>query len=110
MTRRGMPATTTYQLPDRLHDGRMARASGDEIAATVSAWLAELDAYSPLAEDFGRAVAAGDRPEAYAVGEHLSVDVTVAFFNAASSEPQGTIVDLLNDFGPCRLPTKTQND
>ncbi|WP_424736583.1 hypothetical protein [Mycobacterium sp.] len=44
---------------------------------TVSAWLAELGAHSPLVEDLGRAVHVGDWPAAYAIGEYLSVDVTV---------------------------------
>lgn len=68
---------TIYQLTDRLHDGRIARVPGEEIAATVSAWLAELGAHSPLVDDLARAVRAGDWPAAYAVGEHLSVDVTI---------------------------------
>jgi len=45
---------------------------------TVSAWLAELGAYSPLVADLARAVDVGDWPAAYAIGEYLSVDVTVA--------------------------------
>ena len=51
---------------------------GDEIAPTVSAWLAELGAHSSLSEDLARAVAAGDWPAACAIGEYLAVDVTVA--------------------------------
>jgi len=42
--RRGTPAMTIYQLTDRLHDGRIARVPGDEIADTVSRWLTELGA------------------------------------------------------------------
>lgn len=44
----------------------------------ISAWLAELGAQSPLADDLAHAVRAGDRPAAYAIGEHLSVDVAIA--------------------------------
>ena len=51
---------------------------GHQIATTVSAWLAELGAHSPLAEDLARAVHAGDWPAARAIGEYLSVDVIVA--------------------------------
>ncbi len=49
-----------------------------EIATTVSAWLAELGARSPLVDDLARAVHAGDWPAARDLGEFLSVDVTVA--------------------------------
>ena len=48
------------------------------IVTTVSAWLAELGAHSPLVEDLARSVDVGDWPAAYAIGEYLSVDVTVA--------------------------------
>jgi hypothetical protein len=51
---------------------------GHEIALTVSAWLAELGAHSPLVEDLARAAHAGDWPAAWAIGEYLSVDVAVA--------------------------------
>jgi hypothetical protein len=49
-----------------------------QIVTTVSAWLAELGARSPLVEDLGRAVHAGDWAAGYAIGEYLSVSVTVA--------------------------------
>jgi hypothetical protein len=49
-----------------------------EIATTVSAWLAELGAHSPLVDDLARAVCAGDWPVALGIGDYLSVDVTVA--------------------------------
>lgn len=69
-------AVTIYQLTDHLGDGRTVRVPGDEIATTVSAWLAELGTHSPLVEDLARAARAGDWPAAHAIGEHLSVDVT----------------------------------
>jgi hypothetical protein len=74
------PTTTTaiYQLTDRLHDGHMARVPVDGITATVSAWLADVGAHSPLVDDLARAVRIGDWPAAYALGEYLSVDVAVA--------------------------------
>jgi hypothetical protein len=71
-------ATTVYQITDRLHDGRTARVPGHQISATVSAWLAELDAQSPLVDDLSRAVNAGDWPATHAISEHLSVDIAVA--------------------------------
>jgi hypothetical protein len=52
--------------------------SGNEIAATVSAWLAEFGANSPLVEDLARAVRSGDWSAVHAIGEYLAVDVTTA--------------------------------
>jgi hypothetical protein len=65
-----------YQVTDRLHEGRTVYVSCNEIMTTVSTWLAELGAHSPLVEDLARAVGAGDWPAAYAIGDRLSVDVT----------------------------------
>ncbi|WP_420873545.1 hypothetical protein [Mycobacterium riyadhense] len=69
---------TMYRVTDRLHAGRTANVPGHEIAPTVSGWLAELGVHSPLVDDLARAAQAGDWPAAYAVGEHLSVEVTLA--------------------------------
>lgn len=76
ITRTSNQAETIYQVTDHLGDGRTVRVAGDEIATTVSAWLAELGTHSPLVEDLARAARAGDWPAAYAIGEHLSVNVT----------------------------------
>ncbi len=76
--RRSMRPTTVYQITDRLHDGHVARVSGSEIAPTVSTWLADLGAHSPLVDELARAVRNRDWPAAYAIGETLSVDVAVA--------------------------------
>jgi hypothetical protein len=78
MYRRTAPTRTIYRVSDRLHDGRTVNVPGHEIATTISAWLAELGAHSPLVEDLARAAHAGDWPAACAIGEYLSVDVTVA--------------------------------
>jgi hypothetical protein len=67
---------TVYQVTDRLTHGRTVCVPGDEIAAAVAAWLAELGTHSPLVEDLARAARAGDWPAAHALGEHLSVEVT----------------------------------
>ena len=64
-------------MTDRLTHGRSVCVPGDEIAAAVSAWLAELGTYSPLVEDLARAARAGDWPAAHDLGEHLSVKVTL---------------------------------
>ena len=69
---------TMYQVTDQLHQGRTAYVPGYQIATTVSAWLAELGAHSPLVDDLERAVHVGDWPAAYAIGDHLSVDVAIA--------------------------------
>ena len=69
---------TVYELIDCLHAGHRAYVSVDEIAATISSWLAELGVDSPLAEDLGRAVCAGDWPTAHHVANYLSVEVAVA--------------------------------
>jgi hypothetical protein len=44
----------------------------------VSTWLADLGIHSPLAEDLARAACAGDWPATYAIGDRLSIDVTIA--------------------------------
>jgi hypothetical protein len=69
---------TVYQIADRLHSGRAVRVSSDEIASTVSAWLAELGAESSMVDELARAVRAGNWSAAHALEDLLSVDVTVA--------------------------------
>jgi hypothetical protein len=69
---------TTYQLTDCLHEGRTVHVSAEGIASTVSAWLAELGADSPLVEDLARTVRDGDWTTAYGIADLLSVDVAVA--------------------------------
>lgn len=76
--RGAVPAMTMYCVTDRLHGGRTVRVPGHQIATIVSAWLAELGAHSPLVEDLARAACLGDWAAANAVGDKLSVDVTIA--------------------------------
>jgi hypothetical protein len=71
-------STTLYQVTDRLHQGRTVRVPFNAIGPTVSAWLAELGANSPMVDDLARAVRDGDWPAAYSVGERLSVHVAIA--------------------------------
>ena len=78
MNRRAARAGTTYLVSDRLHVGRTVHVSAHEIAATISAWLAELGAHSPLVNELARAVCAGDWPAARGISEYLSVDVSIA--------------------------------
>ena len=69
---------TMYCVTDRLHNRRTVQVPGHEIAPIVSAWLAEVGAHSPLVEDLARAACVGDWAAACAVGNQLSVDVSVA--------------------------------
>jgi hypothetical protein len=75
---RATRSTAIYRVSDRLHEGRTVHVPAHEIATTVSSWLAELGAQSPLVENLARAVHAGDWPAALGIGDYLSVDVTVA--------------------------------
>lgn len=74
-TKRG---ATAYQLTDRLHDGRTAQVPAEGIVSTVSAWLAELGARSPIVEELARVVRNGDWVAAHSIADRLSVDVSVA--------------------------------
>ena len=71
-------AVRMYRVTDRLHEGRGVRVPGGDIRATVSVWLAELGADTPLVEELACTVYAGDWPTAHAIGDRLSVDVTIA--------------------------------
>lgn len=68
----------SYCVTDRLHVGRTAQVSADEIAVTVGGWLAELGATSPMVQDLMLAVRCGNWQAAHSLAEHLSVDVVVA--------------------------------
>ncbi|HTX95401.1 MAG TPA: hypothetical protein VME67_11450 [Mycobacterium sp.] len=76
--RQRTPTTTIYQLTDRLHEGHIARVPAHQITPTVSAWLAELGAHSPLVDDLERAVRGGDWSAAHALGECLSIEIGLA--------------------------------
>jgi hypothetical protein len=68
----------TFVVVDRLHGRRAVAVTGERIAATVSSWLAELDADSPLIDALASAVQRKDWPTVYALGARLSVEVMVA--------------------------------
>ena len=72
------PKMTMYYVTDRLHNGRTVEVPGDQIAPTLSVWLAELGVHSPLVEDLARAARVGDWPAVYAICEQLSIAVTIA--------------------------------
>ncbi|MDG5484525.1 hypothetical protein [Mycolicibacterium gadium] len=67
-----------YRITQRLHGGLSVEVPADAIATTVSGWLAELGAESPLAGDLQKAVNEGDWPKARAIGEYLAVDVSMS--------------------------------
>lgn len=76
--RRRRSATPTFLVVDRLHGRRAEEVPGEQIAATVSTWLAELGVETPLIEALESAAQKQDWPAVYALGERLSVDVMVA--------------------------------
>lgn len=76
--RGAVSSTTLYEVRDLLHEGRAVYVPVDSIGPTVSRWLAELDADSPMVEDLTQAVRDGDWCAAYIVGDHLSVHVAIA--------------------------------
>jgi hypothetical protein len=78
LARRTNQGAKAYQLTDHLHDGRTAQVSAEGIVSTVSAWLAELGARSPVVENPARAVRSGGWVAAHSIADRLSVDVTVA--------------------------------
>jgi hypothetical protein len=77
-TRRTSRKSPVYQIADRLHTDRKVRVSSDEIAVTVSEWLAQFGADSPLVGELANAVRTGDWATAHALEDLLSVDVTIA--------------------------------
>jgi hypothetical protein len=76
--RRRRPAAPTFVVVDRLHGRRADEVPGEQIAATVSSWLAELGVETPLIDALESAAQNQDWPTVYAIGERLSVDVMVA--------------------------------
>lgn len=66
---------TIFTVANRLHTGQAVRVPADRIAATVSAWLAELEVHGPLVDDLARAMAAGDWPTAYDLADTLAVSL-----------------------------------
>ena len=78
LTHMSTKTATTYDIVDRLHARRAAHVPVDRIAATVTAWLAELGVDSPMAEDLARAARTGNWPAVHAISDCLSLDLTVA--------------------------------
>jgi hypothetical protein len=78
MYRRTSKTTRTYLVSSRLHAERAVHVAGHQIASTVSAWLAELGAHSPMVDDLARAIRAGDWPTVRGIGDYLSIDISLA--------------------------------
>jgi hypothetical protein len=78
MPRRVPTTAPIYRVSQRLRGGLTVEVPAEAIAPTISAWLAELGADSPLVEDLEKAIHAGDWSAARAIGEYLSVDVSAA--------------------------------
>jgi hypothetical protein len=72
------PRSLVYRISQRLRGGHTAEVPAGAIAATVAAWLAELGVDTPLVDDLEKAVHAGNWSAARAIGDYLSVDVTMA--------------------------------
>lgn len=72
------PTSPIYRVTQRLRDGLTVEVPADAIATTVSGWLAELGADSPLVHKLERAVRTGNWSAARAIADYLSVDVTMA--------------------------------
>ena len=69
--------TDAYLVVDLLHLGRTARVAGHDIANLIDAWLNELDIRTTLSQELARAAPAGDWTTTHALGEDLSVAVSV---------------------------------
>jgi hypothetical protein len=75
--RTGTRGGTTYEIVDSLHTRRVVGVTGEDIAATVSGWLAELGAASPLADKLAAAARCGDWSRVHVLEDELSVRVMV---------------------------------
>jgi hypothetical protein len=71
-------ASRTYAVRHRVHDSRTIYIPATELAATVSEWLAEVGACSPLVEDLAHEVDANNWPAAHSISECLGIEVTIA--------------------------------
>jgi hypothetical protein len=58
-----------YHVTDLLHAGLAVDVPGLGIAPTLSMWLAELGAHTPVVEELARAVCAGDWPTTHAISD-----------------------------------------
>jgi hypothetical protein len=59
-------------------ESRITYIPASELAATVTEWLAELGACSPLVEDLAQEVDANNWPATHSISECLGIEVTIA--------------------------------
>ena len=78
MHRRAPASIPICRITQSLRGGRTVEVPAHAVATTVSGWLAELGVVSPLVDELATAIRIGDWSAARAIGEYLSVDVTVA--------------------------------
>jgi hypothetical protein len=71
-------ASRVYAVRHRVHDSRTIYIPASELAATVTEWLADLGACSPLVEDLALEVGANNWPAAHSISECLGIEVTIA--------------------------------
>ena len=77
--RRPQPAASRiYAVRHCVHGSRTIYIPASELAATVTEWLAEVGACSPLIEDLAQEVEANNWPAAHSISECLGIEVTVA--------------------------------
>ena len=67
-----------YRVTQRLRGGLTVDVPAHAIATTISGWLAELGADSPLVNDLERAVRTGNWSRARVIADYLSVELSVA--------------------------------
>jgi hypothetical protein len=71
-------ASRTYAVRQRVHESRTIYIPANELAATVTEWLAEMGACSPLVEHLAQEVDANNWPAAHSISECLGIEVTIA--------------------------------
>ncbi|BBZ76059.1 hypothetical protein MANY_13960 [Mycolicibacterium anyangense] len=78
IARRSRVGPPTFRLTDRLHEGRTVTVTINEIAATVSDWLAELGVHSPMVDQLASALRGGNWTAVQTIADHLAVEITAA--------------------------------
>jgi hypothetical protein len=71
-------AARIYAVRHRVDESRITYISAGELAATVTEWLAEVGACSPLVDDLAQELDANNWPAAHSISECLGIEVTIA--------------------------------
>ena len=61
-----------------MDESRTTYIRASELAATVTEWLAEVGACSPLVEDLAQELDANNWPAAHSISECLGIEVSIA--------------------------------